>query len=48
MVMDAFYRENGRELPEFALEITRTDTYMDIGTEGERHFVPLRDGGEDF
>lgn len=48
MVMEALYRENGRELPEFALEITRTDTYMNIGTEEEKHFVPLRDGGEDF
>ena len=48
MVMEALYRENGRELPEFALEITRTDTYMNVGTAEEKHFVPLRDGGEDF
>ena len=48
MVIDAFYRENGQKLPEFALEITRTDMYMDTGTDKERHFIPLRDGGEDF
>jgi len=47
-VIESLYREHGRELPEFALEITRTDTYMNAGTEENRHFVPLRDGGEDF
>lgn len=29
MVMEAFYRDNGRALPEFALEITRMETYME-------------------
>lgn len=48
MVMEAFYRENGKELPEFALEITRTDTYMNGDMDGGKKFVPLRDAGEDF
>ena len=47
-VIRAFYQENGRELPEFALEITRTDTYMNIGTDEDRRLVPLRDAGEEF
>lgn len=48
MVMEAFYRENGKELPPFALQITRTDTYMNAGTEEKKSFLPLRDAGEDF
>ena len=47
MVMEAFYCEQGVQLPEFALEITRTETYMNQGGE-ERCFVPLRDAGVDF
>ena len=48
MVMEAFYQENGKELLPFALEITRTDTYMNAGTEEAPRFLPLRDAGEDF
>lgn len=48
MVMEAFYLANGRELLPFALEITRTDTYMNAGTEEAPVFLPLRDAGEDF
>jgi len=48
MVMEAFYQDNGCELPPFALEITRVDTYMNIGTETERNLVPLWHVGEDF
>lgn len=60
MVMEAFYCNNGRTLPEFALEITRTDTYMEADGEGKdeadgadetaarRRFVPLREAGEPF
>lgn len=48
MVMQAFFQENGRQLPDFALGVTRTDTYMNIGTDEEKRFVPLRDAGEPF
>lgn len=48
MVMEAFFSENGKELSEFALSITRTDTYLNAGTEQEPKLVPLRDAGEDF
>lgn len=48
MVMEAFYRTNGKELAPFALEITRTDTYMNVGTDEAPVFLPLRDAGEDF
>ncbi len=48
MVMEALYREHGETLPPFALEITRTDTYLDLGTEGHKRLAPLRDAGEDF
>ena len=45
MVMEAFYRFHGKELPEFALEITRTDTYTVSEEDGIRRFLPLRDVG---
>lgn len=48
MVMEAFYTEYGRVLPQFALEITRTDTYMNAGTEESPCLMPLREAGEDF
>lgn len=48
MVIDAFYRDNAKELSQFALNITRTDTYMNAGTEEHPVFIPLRDAGEDF
>ena len=48
MVMEAFYQENGCELKKHALAITRTDTYMDAGENGERCLLPLRDAGCDF
>lgn len=48
MVMEAFYQEYGRTLPEFAFHITRTDTYQNNGTQQDPEFVPLRDAGEDF
>ena len=48
MVMEALYREHGETLPPFALEITRTETYLDMGTDGHKKLAPLRDAGEDF
>ncbi len=48
LVMGAFLKENGEELQEFALEITREDTFMDLGTEGMRKLVPLDAVGMGF
>lgn len=48
LVMEAFYREMGEELPEFALEVTREDTYANIGTEENPKFVPLDALGDDI
>lgn len=48
MVMEAFYKENGRKLPEFALNITRTETYMYAENGQSPKLIPLRDAGEDF
>ena len=47
MVMEALYREHGETMPEFALLVTRTELYMNAGTDQEKHFVPLRDAGEE-
>ena len=41
LVMEAFYKEIGAELSEFALEITREETLANIGTEEKPNFVPL-------
>ncbi len=46
-VMEALYREYGEELPQFALEITRLETYYRKAGEVPE-FVPLREAGEDF
>lgn len=48
MVMEALYRFQREELPEFALEITRTDTYTALEEDGIKHFIPLRDVGIAF
>ena len=48
MVMEAFMAENGSELSEFALEITREDTYTNTGTAQEPVFVPLDAVGKMF
>ncbi len=48
MVMEAFYRFREKDLPEFALQITRTDTYTAIEEDGIKHFIPLRDVGIAF
>ena len=48
LVIEAFYKEMGEELPEFALEITREDTYANIGTMEKPEFVPLDALGDDI
>ena len=48
LVMEALYKENGFELPEFALQITREDTFTNTGTEEAPVFVPLEDIGNEF
>lgn len=48
LVMEAFYKENGKTLGEFDLEITRMDTYGNKGTVEDAIFVPLEEFGNDF
>ena len=48
LVMDAFLREDGKELSEFALEIRREDTFTDTGEDGNRKLVPLDAVGAGF
>lgn len=48
LIMEAFMKENGRELAEFALCITREDTYTNIGTEEEPVLVSLDKAGSEF
>lgn len=48
LIMEAFMRENGRELAEFALLITREDTYTNMGTEEEPVLAPLDKAGNEF
>lgn len=53
LVMEAFLKAGGtessvEELSEFALEITREDTFTDIGKDGNRHLVPLDAVGAEF
>ena len=48
LVMEAFLKENGEQLQEFALEITREDTFTNLGTEETRNLVPLDAVGTEF
>lgn len=48
LVMEAFLREDGKELSEFALEIRREDTFTDTGEDGNRKLVPLDAVGAGF
>ena len=48
LVMEAFWKAEGKELSEFALEITREDTYTNTGVDGNRHLVPLDAVGTGF
>jgi radical SAM-linked protein len=40
-LLEAFFADIGITLPEFALLITREETYGNIGSEEQPHFVPL-------
>ena len=48
LVMDAFFKTIGRELPEYALQVTRTETYTDIGGGEGQELAPLEEVGEIF
>lgn len=48
LIMQAFFKENGKELGEFDTIITREDTYTNVGTEEEPLFQPLDSMGNDF
>ena len=47
LVMEAFCKWCGVELPPFAYTILREEVYADIGTEEERKLVPLEALGEE-
>lgn len=48
LVISELYKYNNLVLDEFALLITREETYTNIGTDEEKKFVPLGAVGEDY
>lgn len=48
LLMEVFYAFLGKEFEPLAIQITREETYTDIGKNGERNLVPLDAVGEDF
>ena len=48
MVMEAFYREYGESLPEFALSVTRTEIYTREQGREDGKLIPLKEAGEEF
>jgi len=44
-IVEALLRDNGEEMQENSLLVTREDTFTDIGEEGAHKFVPLDDIG---
>lgn len=48
LVMQTLYQFCGLDFDEFALLITREETYTNIGTEEKKQFVPLGAVGEDY
>lgn len=48
LVMEAFFRAKGEELSDFALEITREDTFTDENKDGKHRFIPLDAVGVGF
>lgn len=48
LVMSALYAYQQAEFDDYALLITREETYMNVGDEEQRKFVPLGAIGEDF
>ena len=48
LVMEAFYKENGAELGQFDLIITREDTYLEVNKNGKKEYCPLDAIGEEI
>ncbi len=48
LVMEAFMKANQQELAEFSLEITREDTFTNIGEDNKLELIPLDKAGSDF
>ena len=48
LLLEAFYEFIGKEFEPLAIQITREETYTDIGKNGNRNLVPLDAVGEDF
>lgn len=48
LLLEAFYSFVGKEFDPLAIQITREETYTDIGKDGSRRLVPLDAVGEDF
>lgn len=48
LVIEAFLNEHGDTLCDFSLEITREDTFTNIGTEASPIFIPLDTVGKEF
>ena len=48
LLLEAFYSFIGKEFEPLAIQITREETYTDIGVNGECKLVPLDAVGEDF
>ena len=48
LVMEAFAKDAGIELPPFSLEVCRLEVYADLGDETTKKLVPLEDLGEDI
>ena len=46
LVMEAYAKWKGFELPDFALEVNRCEVYADMGKNGKHNFVSLNDLGE--
>ena len=48
LLLEAFYEFIEKEFEPLAIQITREETYTDIGKNGDRNLVPLDAVGEDF
>ena len=48
LLLEAFYTFIGKEFDPLAIQITREETYTDLGKNGKRELVPLDAVGEDF
>ena len=48
LLLEAFHAFIGKEFDSMAIQITREETYTDIGKNGKRELVPLDAVGEDF